>query len=260
MAGFAHRGVPDGSVGLWRLPQAGFVIRAGGRTAIVDPWLTESDGIERVAPPPVRAGELPAADVVCCTHEHADHLDLETLRALPGRPPVVVPAALADEVAAAGLEPVGVAVGGPVEVAGVEVLATPARHVIREGSDDHYEVEPRALGYVLRFCGVAVFHSGDTLRVPGDADRLRRAGVDVALLPVNGRDWMREQQGLVGNMTGAEAAALAAEAGVPHLVPCHHDGVVGNTGGAAEAVAYAVANRLPLSVHVVGPGGLVVAP
>src|SRR3954469_13324646 len=123
MAGFAHRGVPDGSVGLWRLPQAGFVIRAGGRTAIVDPWLTESDAIERVAPPPVRAGELPAAALVCCTHEHADHLDLETLRALPGRPPVVVPAALADEVAAAGLEPVRVAVGQAGGGAGVGGLA-----------------------------------------------------------------------------------------------------------------------------------------
>lgn len=260
--------------------QAGFVIRGAGRTVLVDPWLSDwletagpanPDPARRAAAAPCRPEELPPVDLVCCTHEHPDHLDLDTLRVIANRSPdarFVVPAPLTPLLAGAGIgsdRVVGVEAEQPVSVAGVGVLALPAPHSFKAGSLGGYdfwtdeEGRHRAVGYVLRVGEVAVFHGGDTVRAPGDADRLRREEVDVALLPVNGRDSMREAQGLVGNLQAAEAADLAAAAGIAHLVPCHYDGVVGNTADPADVVRYAVAHRLPLTVHVVGPAGLVVA-
>jgi L-ascorbate 6-phosphate lactonase len=271
--------VPDGAVRLWRLPQSGFVVRGGGRTVLLDPWLSarleaETSGdphpVQRVSPPPCRAEELPEADLVCCTHEHPDHLDPETLAAIATRSPravFVVPAPLADEVAAAGIDAarvVGVEVEQPRTIAGVELLALPAAHALPAGPGGGYDFwrdddgRHRAVGYVLRLGGVTVFHAGDTVRTPGDAERLRAERVDVALLPVNGRDWMRETRGLVGNLEPSEAVDLAAAAGIPQLVLCHFDWIVGNTGDPSLAIAYAVAERLPLGVHLVGADGLVV--
>ena len=60
---------------------------------------------------------------------------------------------------------------------------------------------------------------------------------DVAILPINGRDAMREAQAIWGNLNHDEAAALAAAAGVPAVVPCHFDGVAGNLGDPAAFLA-----------------------
>jgi L-ascorbate 6-phosphate lactonase len=284
-AAFASRiesaSVPEPGVRLWRLPQAGFVIRGGGRTVLVDPWLSdrlEADTardtapVRRAIPAPCRAEDLPRADLVLCTHDHPDHLDVDTLRVVANRCPdaiFVVPAPLVGRLEDAridGRRVVGVEVEERRTVGGVEVLALPARHALGGDPPHAYEFSRddrgrhRGVGYVLRLGEITVFHSGDTVRAPGDADRLRRERVDVALLPVNGRDWMREREGLVGNLDGHEAASLAVEAGIPHLVPCHYDGVLGNTGDPAAVVAYAITNALPLTVHVAGPPGVVVTP
>ncbi len=273
--------VPDPGVRLWRLVQAGFVVRGGGVTVLLDPWLSgwletasplNPEPITRATRPPCTAADLPRVDLVCCTHEHPDHLDVDALRDVAKRSPdarFVVPSPLLDLLAEAGIDgdrAVGVEVERPVTVAGVEVLALPAPHAFAPSGFGGYDWwrDPdgrhRAVGYVLRFGGVTLFHSGDTVRVPGDAERLRREHVDVALLPVNGRDAMREAAGLVGNLHPSEAAALAAAAGIANLVPCHDDGVVGNTGDLAAVVAHVARHGLPLTVHVVGPAGIVVLP
>jgi L-ascorbate 6-phosphate lactonase len=276
---YASGFVPDGSVRLWRLPQAGFVIRSPERTVAVDPWLSDAlerataddaEPVRRAAALPCSVDDLPPIDLVCCTHAHPDHLDLDTLQILERRSPqtmFVVPAPLAEMIASAGIDG-GRIVAAEVEerltVAGVEVLALPARHALSTDAADGYDFDcdgdgrHRAVGYVLRLGGVTVFHSGDTIRFAGDADRLRRERITVALLPVNGRDEAREARGLVGNLHPAEAVALAAEAAIPHLVPCHYDGVVGNTGRPGAAVDHAVAHGLPVTVHVVGGAGVVV--
>jgi L-ascorbate metabolism protein UlaG (beta-lactamase superfamily) len=273
--------VPEPGVRLWRLPQAGFVIRGGGRTVAVDPWLSRrlevdtaggATPVRRATLIPCRAEDLPRVDLVLCTHEHPDHLDVDTLRVVAERSPearFVVPAPLTGLLEEATIDPDrvdGVEVEERRTVAGVEVLALPARHMLAADPPNAYDFSRdergrhRAVGYVLRLGEITVFHSGDTVRAPGDAERLLRERIDVALLPVNGRDWMRERDGLVGNLDGPEAASLAVEAGIPHLVPCHYDGVLGNTGDPAAVVAYAIANVLPLTVHVVGSPGFVVTP
>ena len=93
-----------------------------------------------------------------------------------------------------------------------------------------------------------LYHAGDTLRWPGQAELLAGLGVEVALLPINGRDPEREARDIVGNLDGAEALALGRDAGIGSVVPMHHDLMEGNLGD-VEALA-----RLAPSLH---PGGRV---
>jgi L-ascorbate metabolism protein UlaG (beta-lactamase superfamily) len=116
----------------------------------------------------------------------------------------------------------------------------------RDERGDH-----RCLSYLVELDGHGVFHAGDTIWWPGLDDELRELDPDVAILPINGRDAMREAQGLWGNLTAAEAAALAAAAGVPAVIPCHFDGVEGNLG---DPDAFVAALPDGIRAHVLHPG------
>ena len=68
---------------LWVLGQAGYLIRSGGKTVVIDPYLSDSVGasnanFKRAFPPPVRPEEL-RADILIVTHDHLDHLDPDTI-------------------------------------------------------------------------------------------------------------------------------------------------------------------------------------
>jgi L-ascorbate metabolism protein UlaG (beta-lactamase superfamily) len=76
------------------------------------------------------------------------------------------------------------------------------------------------LGYVLQFGGWSLYHSGDTLRYDGMAEKLRPSAVDVALLPINGR---APERRVAGNLSGSEAAELAYDIGAKLVIPCHYD-------------------------------------
>src|SRR5439155_941090 len=79
---------------------------------------------------------------------------------------------------------------------------------------------------------------------------LRELRVDVALLPINGRDHFREGAGIVGNMDHREAAQLATDAGVDVLVPMHYETFATNRGYPAHLVDVVDREGLPLTVVV----------
>lgn len=234
-----------GTIALWWLGQAGFAVRAGGLVLLLDPFLTPM--AERVSAPAFDPEEAVDVDVVICSHEHYDHLDLASLptiaRVSPGAR-FVVPRPLVDAVAAAGVPRarlIGAQPDERIRVDGVTLHPVPARHGVgmadaytfgRELSNGLY----RYLGYVLDDGVARIYHAGDTIVYDGQAERLRALGADVALLPINGRDHFREAAGVVGNMDHREAARLAAEAGVDVLVPMHYDTFPQNLGFPAHLV------------------------
>jgi L-ascorbate metabolism protein UlaG (beta-lactamase superfamily) len=272
---------PADGVTLWLLGNAGvLLLDASGRRIAIDPWT--SPWLETASPanpePVVRQREARLSsqelaelvDAVLVTHEHPDHLDPGLAGALTaaGVPVVLprgcLPAARACGYPASALRPVDV--GEPVEVAGLGVVAVAAAHAFAgEGYGAYTEwVDEtgahRAVGFVVRSGGRVLFHSGDTVMWPGLAEQLRAAGVDTCLLPINGRDWLREERGLVGNLTARESADLAAACGAEVLVPVHFDGVVGNTGSPGELVDYASTAYPQLSVVLPGRAGLHLPP
>jgi len=147
-----------------------------------------------------------------------------------------VPTELVERVAHLGVERervVGVEATGAVELGGLTVHGVPACH--GEDAADAYRLGPFR-GFVVSGAGVHVYHAGDTIPFPGLVERLREVGVDLALLPINGRDAQREALGIVGNLDAREAAGLAAAIGASAVVPLHWDMFAANPGDPAELV------------------------
>jgi L-ascorbate 6-phosphate lactonase len=234
-----------GTVALWWLGQAGFAVRAGGLVLLLDPFLAPM--AERVSPPAFEPEDALDVDVVTCSHEHYDHLDLASLPAIARASPkarFVVPRPLVDAVAAAGVPAerlIGAQPEERIRLNGVTLYPLPARHGVgmadaytfgRELSGGLY----RYLGYVVDDGVTRVYHAGDTVAYDGQVERLRALRVDVALLPINGRDHFREAAGIVGNLDHREAARLAADAGIDVIVPMHYDTFATNLGYPAHLV------------------------
>ncbi len=259
-----------GGLLVFALGQAGYALRGARALVLVDPWLStaleEDEGITRHAGPALRPDDVEAADVVCITHEHADHLDPLAIAAIAAQVPAarfVAPAPIVGLVEAAGVEGsriVGVRAGATVAVGDVEVTGVPTAHEPHPDAFGGYRFwldehgDHRDLGYLVALDGHRVFHAGDTVWWTGFEDTLRALAPELAILPVNGRDAMREAEGLWGNLGAAEAAALAAAAQVPAVVPCHFDGVAGNLGD-PDAFVAALRERGPsIRAHVLHPG------
>jgi L-ascorbate metabolism protein UlaG (beta-lactamase superfamily) len=280
--GDAVRGArPADGVTVWLLGNAGvLLVDATGRRLAIDPWTSDwletgspanPEPVVRQRPARLTSEELAdLVDAVLVTHEHPDHLDPGLVDALTAAGvPVFLPRGCAPTAEARGypasaLRPIGV--GEAVDVGGFDVEAVPAAHAFAGGGYGRYTEwldesgAFRAVGYLVRCGGRVLFHAGDTVMWRGLAERLRTALVDTCLLPINGRDWLREERGLVGNLTARESADLAAACGADVLIPVHFDGVVGNTGSPGEVVEYASATYPQLSVLLPGRTGVHLPP
>ena len=71
--------------------------------------------------------------------------------------------------------------------------------------------------------GVRPYHAGDTILYDGLIERLRKHSIDIACLPVNGRDGWRERRGMIGSLDRREAAELAVIVNADVLIPMHND-------------------------------------
>jgi L-ascorbate 6-phosphate lactonase len=242
------------------LGQAGFLLRAADTTVLVDAYLSEHP--DRLFPPPVDPATLTGVDLVLCTHEHLDHLDAPTVVAVAAASPaarVVVPAPVIDQAVAAGVPAdrvVGAVAGEPLTGLPVPVYPVAAQHGVDVADAYNFGHDLsggriRYLGYVIELGGARIYHAGDTTWWPGQEDVLRDLGVHVALLPINGRDPVREADNIVGNLDHREAALLAEAAGVDLLVPMHWDMFRGNRGFPEHLVATVA--HLDLDVAVLVP-------
>ncbi|MGZ5307433.1 MAG: MBL fold metallo-hydrolase [Actinomycetota bacterium] len=232
-------GLHDGEAALSWFGQASFAARGGGVTVLFDPFLSPYDG--RLHDSPLAPEEAVGIDVVFCSHEHVDHLDVPSIGAIANASPgavFVVPSPIVDMVTEAGV-PAGRVIGlqpdGPTDVGGVSVRAVPACHGVT--MDDAYGFGEtlsgglvRFLGFVVDIGGVRIYHAGDTIHFDGMEQTLAGLGIDVALLPINGRDAEREGRGIVGNLDHREAAWLGSRIGAGLLVPMHYDLFARNLG------------------------------
>lgn len=243
--GKAHPG--DGAVRAYWLGQAGFVLACGRHRVVIDPYLSDHlakkyAGKElahrRMAPAPIAPGELTEVSLILCTHRHSDHMDPETLPALAAANPgarVVVPLAERARALALGVperQLLPLDAGERFDAGGVMVEAIPSAH---EELTTDAEGRCVFLGYAVRLGGLTIYHSGDCVPYQGLVERVRSLDVDVALLPVNGRDAYRASRGVPGNFELREAMDLCAAAGVRVLVGHHYGMFEFNTVDAAAA-------------------------
>lgn len=231
-----------GRLVVWWLGQSGFLVLYGGKFLLLDPYLSDSLTKKYAATdkPHVRMTErvvdparLGFVSVVTTSHNHTDHLDAETLAPIFAAAPeakLVLPAANVDFVtqrlgAAAQARFVPLADGERATVGEFTFEAVPAAHE---------ELAPHYAGFVVSAGPFRIYHSGDTVRFPGMAGRLRPLGLDLALLPINGR---APERRVSGNLDGVEAAKLAHDIGARCVVPCHYELFEFNTASPAPFIA-----------------------
>ena len=99
---------------------------------------------------------------------------------------------------------------------------------------------------------------GTASRTPGSPSDFASSAIDIALLPINGRDEYRSQNGVPGNFTVTEAVQLCRSAGIPELL-CHHFGLFDfNTVPPAVALReLAAVDDLGWTLPAVGAGFLI---
>ena len=179
---------------------------------LTDPLLRDGLGPVRRQTRAVLPELFADLDAVFISHGHHDHLDLPSLRAIPGRPTVIVPRGFGRLVARA--------VPGPVEEVGpgdrlvidrAHFEVTPAEH---SGRREPLGPDGPALGCVIRGSR-HIYFPGDTDLFAGMA--ALAGSLDVALLPVGG--W---GPSLGPGHMDPERAARAAAILQPRLaVPIH---------------------------------------
>ena len=233
-----------GNLSIWWLGQSGFLVQWQGRHLLFDPYLSDSLTVKYAATdrPHVRMTEIAVdtarlefVDLVTSTHNHTDHLDAETLLPLMAANPemqLLVPEAnrafAAERLACDPAWLVGMVDGGHYEVAGFAVEGVPAAH---EELEIDAEARHKFMGYVARCGEWTIYHSGDTMAYEGMEERLSGLGIDIALLPINGR---APERRVAGNLFGEEAARLAQAIGARVVIPCHYEMFEFNTASPEE--------------------------
>jgi L-ascorbate metabolism protein UlaG (beta-lactamase superfamily) len=176
------------------------LIEIEGKRILVDPvWSDRCSpshlvGPKRLHEPPIALRELPPIDAVVISHDHYDHLDMETIQNLADLQavPFLVPLGVG-----AHLEKWGIPATRLIEldwqerttIAGLEIICTPARHFSGRGFSRD---ETLWSSWVIKGETRRAFYSGDTGYFPGFAEIGAEHGpFDVTLVQVGayGEAW-----------------------------------------------------------------------
>ena len=224
----------SGQAALFYLGQETILIKCNEQYILFDPYLTDyvdrhfcTEQViwARNYPSPIAPSELDFIDYVFCSHDHGDHADPETLSAvaaaspnacfLGGRPVTEVyrKCGIAEEriILTEADKPLALKNG-------TTITAIPAAHeeLHPDGFGSYLE-----LGFVVDMNGLRFYHAGDCCPYDGLTERIN--GVDAAFMPINGRDYYRLRNDIIGNFDITESILLAKEAQVGLLVPLHYD-------------------------------------
>lgn len=201
------------------LGQGGYLFELGDKRLCVDPYLSDAvftlEGLRRMPPVPVSPRDL-AADLVLCTHDHIDHLDEATLGEVDDpRTRFAGPDSCLEHLR-------------KMEFSEVKLVPLRQGETIRLGEAEisgfFADHTPDSIGVVLRYEGIVVYLTGDSLY----HERLTIAKTfrpDLLICCINGQ-W--------GNMNIAEAARLAGELSVKTAVPSHYGMFAENTADPEE--------------------------
>ena len=117
--------------------------------------------------------------------------------------------------------------GETIKINDVTISAIPAAHEFLD-YDEKTGLYPH-LGFIFEGNGVTVYHPGDCCIYEGIQAKLRKWKIDIAMLPINGRDAERYARNCIGNMTYQEAADLAGVIKPSLTIPAHYDMFKGNS-------------------------------
>jgi L-ascorbate metabolism protein UlaG (beta-lactamase superfamily) len=192
---------------------------------------------------------------VLCTHDHADHIDPDAIPVIARRSPrarFVVPRCALATILRLGVprERILTLAGDDrLSVDDVEIHAIPAMH-------ERFDRDPSNgypyLSYLLKLEGLNLFHAGDTIPYEGQIEKVAAHRIDLAFVPINGRDDFRHRLAFEGNFTCGEAVAFAVAVRAGLTIPMHYDKFTLNTADVNEFIRLARGQGLPHRVMQAG--------
>ncbi|HVJ64081.1 MAG TPA: MBL fold metallo-hydrolase [Bdellovibrionota bacterium] len=228
------------------LGQAGFLFEGPERSWIVDPYLSDAVGEafgDHLRIPASqrerRLALLPSKlDYYFITHEHLDHLDPQTIALVAQRSgpfTILTSAHCASRLRKAGFpRKVSLRV---IDESWTELeqdfacRLVPAAHPKLERFSD---ASLRFAGVMWRYGAQRLYHSGDTSPHAEIFASLAGERIDCAFLPINERNFFRDEMDIVGNMSCREALYFARRIGAVQWVPFHWDLFAANRTSRAE--------------------------
>ncbi len=223
--------LPEGKVLFRWLGHSSVFLRLGGKNILIDPVLSRFTspvpfvGPRRFPGRCIRPDELPFIDLVLITHNHYDHLDKATLRALDGKVGrYFVPAGVERYLRRFGISPNKICVLQWYEEAvadGVKIVCLPTRHGSARGLWD----ADRSLwcAYLLQADGFTVFDTGDGGYGDHFRDFRRRYGdVDFAIMECG----QYSVHWHAVHMFPEESVQAAQDLGAKLAIPVHWGGYV----------------------------------
>jgi N-acyl-phosphatidylethanolamine-hydrolysing phospholipase D len=201
------------------------LVRMDGATLLTDPIFSERAspvsfaGPKRLVAPGVPLEALPAIDFALISHDHYDHCDEPSIRALAARGTrFVVPLGVGALVREAGGEATELDWWESAEVAGVRVHCVPAQHFSGRGLGD----ENRRLwaSWVVEGPTRRFYHSGDTGYFAGFAEIGRRFGPpDLAAIAIGAYDPAAVMQWV--HLNPEEAVRAGRDLGAQRVLGMH---------------------------------------
>ncbi|HET8784854.1 MAG TPA: MBL fold metallo-hydrolase, partial [Candidatus Limnocylindrales bacterium] len=190
---YAHPRATASSISATWVGHSTVLVQVGGINVLTDPvWSDRASpvafaGPRRIVRPAITLDALPPLDIILLSHNHYDHLDVPTVRALGARHPRAtwgVPLGLADFVRRRGARHiVELDWWQEASVGSASLACTPAQHFSARGIGDRN----RTLwcSWALRAAGHAIFFGGDTAYHPEFARIRARCGpFALVLLPI----------------------------------------------------------------------------
>jgi L-ascorbate metabolism protein UlaG (beta-lactamase superfamily) len=175
-------------------------------------------GPKRLVAPPLKPEQLPPIDLVLLSHAHMDHMDLPSLRSLPGNPQTVTAQATEDILAQAqAKQPVALRWGESTRVATLrgdaEVRAFEVKHW---GARWRHDTFRGYNGYVISRQGKKLIFGGDTARTLTFRALRSEGPFELAIMPIGAY-----QPWVCSHCTPEQAARMTDEAGANFLLPVH---------------------------------------
>jgi L-ascorbate 6-phosphate lactonase len=223
----------ENSISIKPLGQTGFKFTFDRLVVYIDPYLTDSvaevegTALRRMVPSPIGPEQVKDADLILITHIHQDHCDAATLLPINQASPkcnIICPNEVSIFLVKLGIKSEKITVAGSDWITindKVKILPVPAAHpVIEKDTDNFY----RSVSYIIEYGTRRIYHAGDTSADDELIRILKEVGdIEVAFLPVNEKNYFREKQRIIGNMSVREAFEMATELGVRTFVPTHWD-------------------------------------
>jgi len=225
-AGADYATPPSSGLRATWIGHASTLVEIDGYRVLTDPiWSDRASpstmvGPQRFHPPPLPIGDLPAIDAVIVSHDHYDHLDMATVRALAARGSrFVVPLGVGAHLEVWGVPADHVSEldwGESARVGGLTLTATPARHY--SGRNPLRRDGTLWSSWVVVGPSHRFFFSGDS----GYFDAFSTIGAtygpfDLALVKVGACDVTWQDI----HMSPAEAVKVAQDVGSRLLLPVH---------------------------------------